>query len=304
MAPKWIFFDVGWTLEDETRGHLDRFEAVLAAAPGASGLTARELFHRYEGAVTARAVDPVVTVLESVGLAAGDRPRFPFSHDHARLYRDALPALRALHGSAHLGVLANQSAGVGARLGGWGAAQFFDLVLGSTEAGFAKPDPRFFAAATERAGCPPGDIVMVGDRLDNDIAPAKAAGWGTVWVRRGLHAGTEPRGAAEQPDHVVTNLAKCATLWVAPERLRVAEHLDADGAIVAWPDTDADKRLVLAYLASRFEPGRNYTEREVGAVIDDHHRFGDIALLRRELVDRKLMQRDDFGRAYRRIEPA
>jgi hypothetical protein len=50
----------------------------------------------------------------------------------------------------------------------------------------------------------------------------------------------------------------------------------------------------------RFEAGRDYAEPEVNAIIDANHLFGDYALLRRELVDRGLLQRDKAGRRYRR----
>ena len=36
------------------------------------------------------------------------------------------------------------------------------------------------------AGCRAEDAVMVGDRLDNDILPAKAVGMKTIWIRKGL----------------------------------------------------------------------------------------------------------------------
>lgn len=39
-----------------------------------------------------------------------------------------------------------------------------------------KPDPKLFTIACAQAGCAPEDAVMIGDRLDNDIAPAKAIG--------------------------------------------------------------------------------------------------------------------------------
>jgi FMN phosphatase YigB (HAD superfamily) len=54
-----------------------------------------------------------------------------------------------------------------------------DLVLWSWQLGFSKPDPYFFrilVARLEARGLEPGEVLMVGDRADNDIAPARAAG--------------------------------------------------------------------------------------------------------------------------------
>ena len=50
----------------------------------------------------------------------------------------------------------------------------------------AKPDKEIFEKALELAKCTAAESVMVGDRLDNDIIPAKAIGMKTVWVKNGL----------------------------------------------------------------------------------------------------------------------
>jgi FMN phosphatase YigB (HAD superfamily) len=51
--------------------------------------------------------------------------------------------------------------------------------------GVHKPAPAFFDRIVEACGCAPGEIAYVGDRLDNDIRPAAAAGMVTVFLRRG-----------------------------------------------------------------------------------------------------------------------
>ena len=47
---------------------------------------------------------------------------------------------------------------------------------------------------------------MVGDRLDNDIFPAKALGMKTIWVRQGFGGMQEPRGAEYEADYVTETL--------------------------------------------------------------------------------------------------
>ena len=54
-----------------------------------------------------------------------------------------------------------------------------DLVLWSWQLGFSKPDPYFFQTLLARLrarGLEACEVLMVGDRADNDIAPARAAG--------------------------------------------------------------------------------------------------------------------------------
>ncbi|MBQ3168432.1 MAG: HAD family hydrolase, partial [Clostridia bacterium] len=56
----------------------------------------------------------------------------------------------------------------------------------SAEAGCTKPDRAIFELALKAAGCEAEESVMVGDRLDNDMLPAKEIGMKTVWIRTGL----------------------------------------------------------------------------------------------------------------------
>jgi FMN phosphatase YigB (HAD superfamily) len=63
-----------------------------------------------------------------------------------------------------------------------------DFVGSSERWGVEKPDAGFFARVVEEAGAPAGEILYVGDRVDNDVIPALAAGLHAVRVRRGAHA--------------------------------------------------------------------------------------------------------------------
>jgi len=54
----------------------------------------------------------------------------------------------------------------------------------------------------------PTECILVGDRIDADIAPAKAAGMATIQFRSGRWRRQRPRSAAETPDAVVTDVAE------------------------------------------------------------------------------------------------
>jgi len=60
-----------------------------------------------------------------------------------------------------------------------------ELVGMSDEWGLAKPDPRFFARIAEELRLPAEKIAYVGDRVDNDVRPARSAGMTAVFLRRG-----------------------------------------------------------------------------------------------------------------------
>ena len=102
-------------------------------------------------------------------------------------YPDAHNTWAALRDKGYrLGIIANQKLGTAERLESWGLRQYFDVIAASAELGYAKPDKKIFEKAFELAGCIAEESVMVGDRLDNDIIPAKAIGMKTVWVKNGL----------------------------------------------------------------------------------------------------------------------
>lgn len=48
-----------------------------------------------------------------------------------------------------------------------------DLVIASAEEGVSKPNPKIFEIALQRAQCEANKAIMIGDRIDNDIVPAK-----------------------------------------------------------------------------------------------------------------------------------
>lgn len=102
-------------------------------------------------------------------------------------YSDAHSTLAALCDKGYrLGIIANQNVGTAERLEYWGLRKFFDVIAASAEIGYAKPDKKIFEKALEMAMCRAEESVMVGDRLDNDIIPAKALGMKTVWIKNGL----------------------------------------------------------------------------------------------------------------------
>ena len=60
-----------------------------------------------------------------------------------------------------------------------------DFIGSSDEWGVEKPCPEFFARIAQVSGVKPSQIVYVGDRVDNDVLPSKAAGMTSVFLQRG-----------------------------------------------------------------------------------------------------------------------
>ena len=72
-----------------------------------------------------------------------------------------------------------------------------------------------------------------------------------------------------------------------------------DGRLTQWPTKQKTQRMAATYLAARFEPGREYSEKEVNELLMDWHTFADWALLRRVLCDWRYMERESNGTRYR-----
>lgn len=204
-----LFFDVGDTLVNEDAVWETRCREQAAGGEAKRlGLTAEDLWHEIELASLARR--PQYRTLVS---KYGFRETAPYRHALEVLYEDAPRVLRTLSARYALGVIANQSDGLRDRLGAFGILPYFTYVVSSWDAGVMKPDRRLFEIALRTADCRPEEAVMIGDRLDNDIAPAKALGMKTVWIRQGFGGLQEPLGGADTPDHTIHSLSELPAIF-------------------------------------------------------------------------------------------
>ena len=93
------------------------------------------------------------------------------------------------------------------------------MIASSAELGVSKPDKEIFLRALAMANCRPENAVMVGDRLDNDIRPAKELGMKTIRIRKGLAVYMRPSCPAEVPDFTVDNLSQILSIPCLIEEL-------------------------------------------------------------------------------------
>jgi HAD superfamily hydrolase (TIGR01662 family) len=100
------------------------------------------------------------------------------------LYPDAAPCIEHLVELGYRVALAgNQPVSIEAMLGE--LALPVEFVASSERWGVVKPSPAFFERVVEEAGISAEHIAYVGDRLDNDVLPARQAGMFSVFIRRG-----------------------------------------------------------------------------------------------------------------------
>lgn len=197
-----VVFDFGETLIDETRewsARADRagvprltFLAVLGRLI-AEGRHYQEIFEVFgvsrpaEGRASEHGPGPT-------GIRAED------------LYPDARPCLEELRRLGfRVGIAGNQPDRAAEILATVGIE--LDLVATSAAWGVEKPSPAFFARIASELALPPEAIAYVGDRVDNDVIPAAAAGMTAIFIRRGPWAWIQcPVGTPPGASFVVEDL--------------------------------------------------------------------------------------------------
>jgi len=173
VAVEAVVFDVGETLVDESEHWLRIAEAARVPALTFMGVM---------GGLIARGRDfaEVWDVLDV------PRPEGGFPMD--TWYPDALPCLERLRAGFRVCACGNTPRRAEELVG-----PYVDAVGSSAGWGVRKPAPEFFARVVDLAGVPAERIAYVGDRVDNDVAPAIAAGMVGVHIRRG------PWGHLQEP---------------------------------------------------------------------------------------------------------
>ena len=198
MDVKWIFFDVGSTLVDETEAYNHRAREMIDG----TGIT----FFAFDSKrieLAKQGFDGNSEAIRYFGLT-----KTPWHSEDEKPFADAYETLEALKERGYrLGIIANQAVGTAKRLDAWGLLKYFEVIAASAELGIAKPNKLIFEKALQMAGCHSNNSVMVGDRLDNDILPAKELGMKTVWIRKGLSIYQHIELGKNITDWIIDNLS-------------------------------------------------------------------------------------------------
>lgn len=195
---EWLFFDVGSTLVDESLSYENRMRSVAQMANVTYEYVYEKAMEFYKQNKKGD--------LEMIRLLQVEQPKWRTEDEI--LYVDAEDCLKKLSTKNKIGVIANQSLGTAERLEKFGVLQYIDLVVASAEEGVAKPDRRIFEIALNRANCKPEHSVMIGDRIDNDIVPAKKLGMHTIWMKQGFGRFWNILSDEEKADYEVNSLAE------------------------------------------------------------------------------------------------
>ena len=166
---KWIFFDVGSTLVDESKA----WEKRVSDTVKGSNISVSEFYKLMDDC----ALKNLIPYDDAVIISGLNRAEW---HSELEMpYEYSENVLSQLYGKYKIGVIANQPLGTQKRLEKYGLAKYISLVISSAEEG---------------------------DRVDNDVAPAKKLGMKTVCVKQGIHKLNTPKNEFEVPDYTVDTI--------------------------------------------------------------------------------------------------
>jgi HAD superfamily hydrolase (TIGR01549 family) len=128
---------------------------------------------------------------EAFGLAADEGRRrrirrvFREARGGTRLFPDVLPALRALRARGlRLALLSNTQSFDLEVLEEPALGELIEALHLSCHTGRLKPEPEAYLGVARELALPPGELLMVGDRLEDDVIGARAAGLEALLLRR------------------------------------------------------------------------------------------------------------------------
>ncbi len=229
-APTVVVLDVGEVLVDETRVFAVWADLLGVSAGTLAAVLGAAIVEGEDHVAAFAHVAPNVAWRE---LEAEHEMRYG-GFAEGDLYPDVRPALAALRAQGLRVVLAgNQPVRRNAQLRALDLP--VDDVVTSDELGAEKPSPAFFTAVIGRlGGLDPAEVLYVGDRVDNDVLPALAAGMRVCWIRRGPWGQLQDLPDDAEPDLALEGLGELPELVAAWRDGRLAdESVDGAAAVTA-----------------------------------------------------------------------
>ncbi|MFA9414177.1 HAD family hydrolase [Streptococcus sp. E29BA] len=184
MGKKWLFFDIGSTLIDEEFAYKDFIKRCVHQLQEIGIEVDEQKFYDKMLQFAKEGSDPITSAWNF--FAPFDLERPMWSHAFETVYPGVVDMLATLTKTYSLGIIANQGLGLQGRLEGWKIRPYFELVIASSDVGMKKPNKEIFQYALTKAGISAKQAIYIGDRIDNDIIPAKKIGMRVIRVLQGF----------------------------------------------------------------------------------------------------------------------
>ena len=202
MTIKAVIFDIDNTLYNYDAAHASAFQAVsdyvcrnfvLSEAAFLEGYQSSQDEQLIRAGATCAAIHNRLLrcqiFLERLGRPIAYAPKMAGLYwsvflDAMRPFPDLYPCFTELKRVGYrVGIGTNMTADYQyAKLRRLELLDYIDFLVTSEEVNAEKPDAKLFLRCAEKAGCPPGECVFVGDSLRHDVEGAKNAGMWAVWI--------------------------------------------------------------------------------------------------------------------------
>lgn len=183
---QWLFFDIGSTLVDEEKAYEARIKTAISGKKISYQLFYDKMLSYFK--------ENKKGDLEALNFYGLERPAW--RTDLETLYPQTKEILEQLGQEYKLGIIANQLPCLEERLKDFGILDYFDAIFSSADLGLA----------LQKTNCLPHQAIMIGDRLDNDIVPAKRIGMKTIWIKQGFSRLAQVKNLEERADWTVEKL--------------------------------------------------------------------------------------------------
>ncbi len=224
MSRPFIFFDLGQTLVDE-RNFIDYFDRRFLETLNGFGARIDQRNYRAvrDSVIRDRKIghggaEQLVKVICRLLSPPGyekiilEKLRPEIRKGRKELFRffdDAATELRALRGvGCEMGLIANQAEDILDLVEKSGFGNYFKVRMISSVVKLQKPDLRIFKLAMKEAGRKASECIMVGDRLDTDICPARKLGMTTIRTTNSLFSLQQPMSECEHATYTVARLSE------------------------------------------------------------------------------------------------
>jgi HAD superfamily hydrolase (TIGR01549 family) len=206
MKIKWIFFDLGNTLINECFAETARITDAVNEINIVNNMsvTYKEIYNKMLKWYEQFESSPFSKIVDEYKINS----KILYDRNKEILYDSAKNVLQKLKGKFQLGVIANQPIDIELKLKEFKIFDFFDLIIISEIENIQKPNVKIFKMALQRANCEPSCAVMIGDRLDNDIYPAKKIGMKTILIKQGLTYTQKSDDVYYTPDYIITDISE------------------------------------------------------------------------------------------------
>ncbi len=210
----WLFLDVGGPLFSDASYFTSLYEAIAEVAPAVTRKQFDVAFDALRAGQSEGFTEALVSAfVPDAGAHAAVRRRADAMWERTgygpdEVFPDVVDTLKLLARRFRLACITNHFSWVRDRAIAAGFGDLVDVWAISAEVGAEKPDERIFRFALQRSGARPENVVMVGDRLDRDLIPAKRLGMRTVWVLRNEAPDEPTPSQLALPDAAIRSLAE------------------------------------------------------------------------------------------------